>query len=75
MAHRLHCVATDGRRKVHVQTAILIHRFTRLEGVTEERKFHGRILGRPIDVLTVNDSRFLRMQFEPALTKPLPKFP
>lgn len=73
LAHRPHCFATDGRREVYVQTAILIHRFARLERVTEERKFHDRILGRPIDVLTVNDSCFLRMQFESALTKPLPE--
>ncbi len=75
LAHCLHRIATDGRREVHIQPSILIDRLSRLECIAEERKLHGWILGRPIDVLTVHDPRFLRMQFESALTEPLPEFP
>ena len=68
LAHRLHRVATDSRGEVHVHPTILIDRFARLKGVAEKRKLHGRILRRPIDVLAVHNSCFLRMQFESALT-------
>ena len=71
LPHRLEGITADRRSEVHIDPAVFVHRFARTEGVAEKRELNTVEISLPIDVFAVHDPSFLRMQFEPTLTKPL----
>ena len=67
---RLEGVAADGRREVHKDPAILVHRLAGAERIAEKSELDVGICFGPIDVLTIHDPCLARMQFEIAGLKP-----
>ena len=72
LPHRLEGVAADGRREVHIDPAVLVHRLAGAERVAEKSELDVGIRFGPIDVLAIHDPCLARMQFEIAGLKPFP---
>jgi len=71
LPHHLEGVPADRRREVHVNPAIFVHRFPRSKRIAQECERRSRIVSRSIDILAVDDPRFLRVQFQTTLSKTL----
>ena len=75
LSHRSQRLSTDPRREVHVDPTNLVDRLSRPERIAEECELDYGVCCFPIHILAVHYPRLLRMQFKPALTEPLSKFP
>jgi hypothetical protein len=72
LPHGLEGVAADCRGEVHINPAILVHRFAGPERIAEECELDVGVIPGPIDVLAIHDPCFARMQFELAGLEPFP---
>jgi len=57
----------DRRSEVHIHATVLVDRLARPERIAQERELHHRMRFAPVDVLTVDDVRLVRVKLETAL--------